>query len=67
MGMQIKVEGTVYFSENSRRIHLDIAGVRTDVTGEEGRAGYHPALFNKLAELLRAAGKPAPKRLPIPA
>lgn len=61
MGKPIKLDLSVYYSDKSGRIHLFFGGRRATVGGVSGRAKFHPELFKKLGELLREAGKPAPK------
>lgn len=60
MGKQMKLEVSVYYSDHSRRVHLGFGDFRATVSGEKGRANYHPELFRKLGSMLREAGKPAP-------
>ncbi|HEX9789214.1 MAG TPA: hypothetical protein VGA60_01015 [Kiloniellales bacterium] len=60
MGRQIAMNVSVYYSDNSRRIHLLFGDFRDTVSNEPGRVNYHPQLFRKLAAKLKAEGKPAP-------
>ncbi len=64
MGKQVKMDASVYYSENSRRIHIFVGSVRATVSGEPERVNYHPELFRKLGAMLREAGKPAPEQEP---
>ncbi|SFZ82907.1 hypothetical protein SAMN02983003_1343 [Devosia enhydra] len=61
MGKQIKLEVSVYYSDNSRRIHLLFGDFRATVSGSPERVNYHPELVRKLGQVLREAGKPAPQ------
>ena len=64
MADRIKLEVAAYYSDNSRRIHLLFDDFRATVSNEQGRANYHPELFRKLADQLRAAGVSVPEGSP---
>jgi hypothetical protein len=56
-----KLELWVLFDEKSGRIKMAGKGLTaSSISGDPASKRYHPNLYRKIAEFLRAEGKPAP-------